>query len=150
MTLAPDTWHQHISKQLFLMLHRFFEAAGRGRVFYAPIDVILSNEDVFQPDLVVVTILTQISRRGIEDPPHLIVEILSPSTVQYDRRLKAERYASFGVPHYWIVDPEARTLECFALENGAYVPRTSGHDRETVSPPDFSGLTIPLSEIWPQ
>lgn len=149
MTPAPETPHQHVSKRVFVILLRFFEEGGRGRVFYAPIDVILSDEDIVQPDLVVVTILTQIVRRGIEGPPTVIIEILSPSTAQYDRALKAERYAFFGVPHYWLVDPEARTFECYALENGQYILRVSGRDRDTVTPPDFAGLTIPLSEIWP-
>ncbi len=149
MTPAPDTWHQHVLKRLFLILERFFEEAGRGRVFFSPIDVILSNEDVFQPDLVVVTTPRQIARRGIEGPPTVIVEILSPSSMQYDRTVKAQRYALFGVPHYWMVEPEARPFECYALEAEHYVLRMSGRDRASLSPPDFPGLTIPLAEIWP-
>jgi len=132
-----------------MILVKFFDEGSRGRAFCAPTDVILSHEDVFQPDLIVVTLLTQIARRGIEGPPTVIIEILSSSTAEYDRTLKAERYAFFGVPHYWLVDPEGRTFECYALENGQYVLQTSGRDRDTVTPPAFPGLTIPLSEIWP-
>ncbi len=149
MTPAPDTWHQHVLKRLFVVLLGFFEEAGRGRVFFAPVDVILSDEDIYQPDLVVVTAASQIARRGIEGPPTIVVEILSPSTVRYDRTLKAERYALFGVPHYWIVDPDAKTFECYGLAQGRYVLRVSARDHEAVSPPDFPGLTISLPQLWP-
>lgn len=149
MTPAPETDHQHVSKRLFLILFMFFEEGGRGRVFYAPIDVILSDEDVVQPDLVVVTVVGQITKRGIEGPPTVMVEILSPSTARYDRNVKARRYAELGVPHYWIVDPDARTFECYALQDGRYVLRTSGRDLGIVAPPDFPGLTIPLADLWP-
>jgi Uma2 family endonuclease len=97
----------------------------------------------------VVTELRQISERGIEGPPALVVEILSPSNPEYERTVKAQRYAALGVPHYWIVDPEARTLECYRNEDGRFVLMVIGNDQDTLTHPDFPGLTIPLASLWP-
>ncbi len=148
VTPAPGTRHQQTSKRLFTLLLRYFEEGGRGQVFYAPTDVILTDHDVVQPDLVVVTVPEQISERGIEGPPTLLIEILSPGTADYDRTVKAQRYAALGVPHYWIVDPEARTMDCYRLESARYVLRASGRGQESITVPDFPDLTIPLSALW--
>jgi Uma2 family endonuclease len=75
---------------------------------------------VAEPDLVVVTDDRQMSRRGIEDVPALVVEVLSPSTRAYDRVTKAERYGALGVPHFWLLDPDQRRLECHRLEAGVW------------------------------
>ena len=91
-------------------------------MFNAPIDVILSVHDVVQPDLVVVTEPSQISSRGIEGPPALLVEVLSPSSRQTDRSAKPKRYAALGCPHYWIVDPNARRVECYRVAGHGYAP----------------------------
>ena len=95
-----------------LLLHDYFGRSGRGEVFAAPTDVILTHEDVFVPDLVVVRHPQDVTERAIEAPPLLVVEILSPSTRKQDRGIKAERYAELGVEHFWIVDPDARQVEC--------------------------------------
>ena len=89
-------------------------------VFHAPLDVILTNHDVFEPDILVTADPSQITRRGIEAPPLLVVEILSPSTRKVDRGLKSRRYAELGVPHYWIVDPDEKRIECFHLAEGVF------------------------------
>ena len=68
-------------------------------MFCAPVDVILSTHDVSQPDIVVVADQSSITRRGIEAPPLLIVEVLSPSTEKFDRQVKARRFAALGAPH---------------------------------------------------
>jgi len=148
VTPAPGLEHQHVSKRLFTILLRYFEEGGRGTVFYAPLDVILVADDVVQPDLVVVRDPTQLSSRGIEGVPFLLVEVISPGRARYDRTVKAQRYAAGGVPHYWIVDPQARRLECFRLEEGRYTLRATGTGNEVVEVPDFPGLRIPLATLW--
>src|SRR5262245_44060512 len=90
-----------MSKQLYERLAAYFEGRGLGEVFFAPIDLILTNHDVVQPDLVVVSDPTQVSPRGIEGIPRPVVEILSPSTRNQDRA-KSCRYAELGIPRYWI------------------------------------------------
>lgn len=148
MTPAPSPRHQYASKRLQRVLEGYFEGDRAGLVFDAPLDVILSHEDVVQPDLVVVAGRPQISARGIEGQPLVLVEILSPLRPEYDRLTKASRYAARGVPHYWIVDPDRRTVECFRLDGGSYRLDASGSDRETIAVPAFEGLTLPLGDLW--
>ena len=130
------------------ILLRSFEEGGRGTVFYAPLDGILAEDDAVRPDLVVVRDPAHLSSRGIEGVPLLLVEVISPGRAHYDRTVKAQRYAARGVPHYWIVDPPARRLECFRLDEGRYTLQATGAGIEVVEVPDFPGLRIPLTTLW--
>ena len=104
--------------------------------------------DVVVPDLVVVTTPPQVTERAIEGAPTIIVEILSPSTRMRDRKLKAERYVALEVPHYWIVDPVAKSLECYRLESARYATVLAAESPTHVTHPDWPGLTIDLAAIW--
>ena len=148
VTPAPSPRHQWSSKKLQRQLEDYFEVRGIGRVFNAPIDVILTQHDIVQPDLVVVTNPGQISARGIEGPPGLLVEVLSPSTMTYDRATKSRRYAALGVPHLWFADPVARRLECFRLDGGTRRLVLEGESDQTVEHADWPGLTIRLGDLW--
>ena len=148
VTPAPSPLHQRVSKRLQRMLEAYFEDTGRGEVFNAPIDVILTNQDVVQPDLVLVTNAEQISKRGIEGPPFLLVEILSPSTREYDRTAKANRYATLGVVHYWMVDPEARVLECYRSSGTTFELMVQAHSPTVLIHPDWPDLHISLDALW--
>lgn len=148
VTPAPSPQHQWASKQLQRQLETYFEGGHLGHVFDAPVDVILTPEDVFQPDLVVVTDRALVTSRAIEGAPTLLVEVLSPSSVTYDRTAKSRRYAALGVPHFWIVDCAATTIEWYRLEQGTYevIARLSGDaSREH---PNFPGLVITGAPLW--
>jgi len=147
VTPAPSPLHQWVSKRLQRQLEAYFEAPGLGRVYDAPIDVILTPHDVVQPDLVVVTDLSQVSRRGIEGAPALLVEILSPTTLLYDRTTKSRRYATLGVPRFWLVEPEPRRLECYRLEGSAYQRVAVAEQDAVMESPDWPGLVIRLSDL---
>jgi Uma2 family endonuclease len=148
VTPAPSPLHQRVSKRLQRLLEAYFEEPGQGEVFDAPIDVILTFHDVVQPDLVVVTNPALVSARGIEGPPHLVVEVLSPTTTAYDRTTKAQRYAALGIPHYWLVDPETRTVECFRRQEAAYQLVGAFGPDATLTHPDFPGLRLDLAALW--
>lgn len=148
MTPAPTTRHQFASKRLQRVLEGYFEGSRRCLVFNAPVDVILADDDVVQPDLVVVAEGPQIALHGIERAPLVLVEILSPSRPEYDRLTKAARYAVRGVPHYWIVDPEGRTMECFRLDGDAYRMDAAATGTDTLTVPAFEGLTVSLADLW--
>jgi Uma2 family endonuclease len=89
-----------------------------------------------------------VSERGIEGPPDLVVEILSPSTRRVDRTVKMRTYARFGVRECWIVDPEAQSFEIFRLTGGAYVLAQAACGNETTSSDLFPGLTLALDQIF--
>ena len=106
MTPAPGELHQSISALLGWRLVQFASENSLGRVYQAPFDVVLSDTDVVQPDLLFVS-----NERGhiitpanIQGAPDLVVEILSPSTAERDRTFKRTLYAKHGVNEYWMVD----------------------------------------------
>lgn len=148
VTPAPSPLHQRVSKRLQRQLEAYFESRGIGEVFDAPIDVILTKNDIVQPDLVIVTDSALVSSRGIEGPPAIVVEVLSPSNREYDQRAKARRYFSLGIRHYWIVDPEAHRIECFRVAEGSYALVLQAEGDTAISHPDFPGLTFSLADLW--
>jgi Uma2 family endonuclease len=148
VTPCPSPLHQWVSKRLQRQLESWFETRSIARVLNAPIAVILSDHDVLEPDLVVVADEGQFSKRGVEGPPLIVVEILSPAGHERDRGVKWRRYATFGVPHYWIVDPDARRLECHRLEGRGYRLALQGEADAVVGHPDWAGLTLDLGALW--
>jgi Uma2 family endonuclease len=91
---------------------------------------------------------SQISGRGIEGTPLLIVEVLSPSTRAQDRGVKMRRYAARGVPHYWVLDPDAQVIECLRLEGGSYRPVAEAAAPGALAHPDWPDLVIDLAGLW--
>src|SRR6266436_3397862 len=147
---APAPRHQGVSGNLFFILYGYVQERGLGRVYNAPIDVILAPDSVVQPDLVFVAAGREaiVTERAIEGSPDLAVEILSSWSVLRDRVAKAALYARYGVRQYWVVDPEARILEVYQLEGAAYrlVGTHEGAARvRTVFLPD---LEIDLGGVW--
>ena len=106
VTPAPGSAHQMISADLYDVVKAHVKAGNLGLVLYAPLDVILSDTTVVQPDLVYLdpARLGLLTERGIEGPPTLVVEILSPSTRLIDHEHELALYARYRGPHYWIVD----------------------------------------------
>jgi Uma2 family endonuclease len=147
MVPSPSTFHQQVVKRLSRQLEAFFEGNRLGEVFFAPTDVVLGLHDVVEPDLLVAD-LAQISQRAIEGPPLLVIEVLSPSSRAYDRRLKAARYLALGVRHYWIVDPDRRQVVCQQAEGGGWVVVSEARDDGSVTDPAWPTLVIDLSRLW--
>lgn len=119
---SPGTYHQELSRHIQFQLYSQIELTGRGKVINAPVDLQLSEHDIVQPDLVIVTterrqIITPTKIKGV---PDLIVEILSPSNSQYDLVTKRRLYQQTGIPEYWIVMPDEHQVWQLILENGQY------------------------------
>ena len=122
---APSLLHQGVLRNFALALGRFLETRPLGRFFFSPVDVILPGglASPVQPDLAFVSHERAHLLKGnfIEGSPDLVVEVLSPSNRQVDRKTKFEIYAKAGVPEYWMFDPAPRTIEVFGLRDGRYV-----------------------------
>ena len=120
---SPSTQHQHVSKRLQYQLYTKIELAGLGVLFDAPMDVQLSGFDIVQPDIVIILNenVRKITPTKIKVAPHLVVEILSPSTAGNDRTIKKDLYERSGVSEYWIVDPFEQQVEQWILRDGKYV-----------------------------
>ncbi|MQA89403.1 MAG: hypothetical protein GEU90_04090 [Gemmatimonas sp.] len=114
---SPRTLHQLISSRLSRALGGFVEKHGLGWVLAAPVDVLFAEGNYMVPDLVFVPRerVGIVSDRGIEAAPDLIVEIVSPSSARVDRGPKLQQYMRFGVPLYWVVDPDAGHVEVHQL-----------------------------------
>ena len=150
VTPAPTPEHKESSGDLYSAVRHYVRSRGLGRLYYAPLDVILSDTTIVQPDLVFLdnSRLGQISARGVEGPPTLVVEILSPSTSRIDRVRKTQLYAQHGVPYYWIVDPRARTIEGYRLTGEQYEPAGRVAGSEPLALPPFPDLLLDPSSIW--
>jgi Uma2 family endonuclease len=149
VTPAPGLRHQRVVIALGSRLYDHVRARGLGEVLMAPTDCILSNLTVVQPDILYVATDRQAiaSERGFEGAPTLVVEVLSPSTARLDRDRKLKLYAEHGVLYYWIVDPESRSIEAYALAGADYA-RAGRVTSEPAALPPFSDLTIDPALIW--
>ena len=147
---APTKLHQRVSARLQRLLQDYFwERDPEAEIFNAPIDLTLSDTNVVQPDLVYAPDDSDVDEQRINVIPELVVEIISPSTLKKDRVDKLRIYSRQGVPHYWIVDPLAQTLEAFILSGSRqYVIASSATGAEVFTHPSYPRLTIELEVLW--
>ena len=150
VTPAPNTRHQRVSLNLATLLHVHVKSRGLGEVLVAPVDCILSNITVVQPDILFVARerMSIVSERAVEGAPTLVVEILSPPTTGVDLGRKRALYADHGVPCYWIVDPEARRIEVLSLAGGGWQPAGELAGTAPRPLPPFPDLLLDPADIW--
>lgn len=124
---APTRRHQLVAKRL-MMAFLELEKQRIATVWFAPLDLILSPTRVVQPDLMVVRWGRQsiVAEHGIVGPPDIVVEVLSPSTTKHDRTTKRRFYARNRIPEYWLVDPEAESVELLRLLDDGLSYRQAG------------------------
>jgi Uma2 family endonuclease len=156
MTPAPSTQHQRISGELFRQLSNYFLDKS-GEVFAAAFDVRLpqGNEQdeaidtVVQPDIVVVCDPAKIDEKGCKGAPDLVVEIVSPSTVQKDLKQKMALYERAGVKEYWIIHPADKTVMIFKLNQMAQYGRPEILTKEDTLKTDlFEDLSVDLKRAF--
>ncbi|SFU96783.1 Uma2 family endonuclease [Alicyclobacillus macrosporangiidus] len=148
MSPAPSLPHQVISRELYRHMSR---CDDEYLVLYSPLDVILSPRHVLQPDLVMIhrDRLEICSVRGVEGPPDVVVEILSPSSADKDRGRKMQVYAHFGVPEYWVVDPDAAVLERYtADEGGGFRLAAAYRENQTVMSNRFPCIRFCVRDVF--
>ena len=148
---SPNVVHQRVSRRLQRILEDYFgEVDPEGEIFGAPLDVTFHDITVVQPDLFYVPgeLKRIVKDTRIDGPPALIVEILSPSSSRKDRLQKMRIYQGARVQHYWLVNPEEKTLECFSLRDDFYALVAAGMDEDVVEHPNFAGLSIALKALW--
>ncbi len=150
MTPSPTSKHQQVAAELEWQLNQFVRPRKLGLLLDAPLDVILSQEDVVQPDILFISQehLNIIQERSIHGAPDLMIEIFSPATAARDRTLKRTLYARYGVSEYWLVDPDAQTIEVLKLGPKGYQRAGRYEKDQTLSSPLLAGLEIPLGEVF--
>ncbi len=153
VTSSPNTRHQQISLNLVLAIGGWLEAHPIGRIFHAPYDVVFSNFDVVEPDVLYLSherasaVITPQHARGA---PELVVEIGSPGTRRRDETIKRRLYERAGVSEYWVVDPDVDVVRIYrrAGETFGKVVELSREANDVLTTPLLPGLELLLSRIF--
>ena len=121
-----------------------------GLCLYSPIDVVLDDENIFQPDLIYISAerKKELFHDRILGAPDLIIEILSPSTAYYDLKQKKDFYERYGVKEYLIIDPLAKDAEVYVLKNEEFILDQKGRQNGTISLNTLPGLQIDLQKLF--
>lgn len=150
MSPAPSWSHQEVVGEIFAHLRTYIRTTGSGGVFTAPIDVELAPNTVFQPDVVVLLKAghKKLKEHHIVGAPDLVVEVVSPGSETHDRHRKIDAYARAGVPEYWIVDPDAGTIEVLILDQGDYHSQGVYRGKATLPSQIVPGLLVHVEQFF--
>ncbi|MGH9255301.1 MAG: Uma2 family endonuclease [Vicinamibacterales bacterium] len=153
VTPSPSIRHQRISGNLFLLIANWLDSHPIGRVFYAPLDVVFSDVDVVEPDLLYLSneraaqVITPLHVKGV---PELVVEIASKGTRKRDETIKRRLYERTGVSEYWVIDPDIDVIRVYRRE-GDRLGRPLELSREAsdvLTSALLPGLELPLARIF--
>ncbi len=150
MTPAPTSEHQRIILKISYALNSFILQKKTGEIFISPIDVVLSFEDVVQPDLVFISRSRKkiITEKNIQGPPDLVIEVLSPSTAERDRVTKKRLYEQYGVEEMWIVNPETKTIEVVGWKGSEFVTLKTYPEKATLVSGVLKSFKLKVKEIF--
>lgn len=147
---SPTFFHQEIIGRIYNLLRRWALQSGPSTVVFSPLDVVLAEDEITQPDVMVVLNehRARITERNIQGAPDLVVEVLSPGSVRLDREKKRALYARHGIPEYWIVSPGERTVEVLQLRGAQYELAALYEEGETLQSPLLAGFICNTREIF--
>ncbi|RMH84192.1 MAG: Uma2 family endonuclease [Calditrichaeota bacterium] len=150
MSPAPVPEHQRASRKCGVLLSNFVEKRSLGEVFFAPIDVMFSDDTVVQPDILFISRerLGIIGEKYIDGAPDLIMEILSPGTAYNDLVTKKDLYAQFGVKEYWLIDPGKRWIEIYTPGEGRYQLHQRVEKTGKACSKLLAGFCVKLEELF--
>ena|SRR3990170_1490064 len=150
MSPSPTVFHQHILLNLGALLQAWARQSQKGRIGVAPLDLVLAEGDVVQPDLIFV--LNEHAEgwkeKNFRDAPDLVVEILSPGSVKLDREKKRALYARYGIPEFWIVSPGERTVEVLRLQGQQYETAVLLDEDDRLESPRLAGFTCAVKDLF--
>jgi Uma2 family endonuclease len=149
VTPSPLQRHQLVLANLLYYLTDFVKKHGLGTVYPAPFDVVFSQYDVVEPDILYVSNAraSVVTAKNVQGAPDLVVEVLSESTAKIDRSTKLKLYARYGVMEYWVVDPVAYSMEIYRLVAGGYELAAQLDSNQSLTSPLFPGFVLPLSKL---
>jgi len=151
MSPSPTSYHQLLSIRLSSRIQFYLESNNsNGICLCAPIDVVLNEENIFQPDLIYISAerKNELFHDQIMGAPDLIVEILSPSTAYYDLRQKKDFYERYGVKEYLIVDPVRHDAEVYILIDGTFTLQQKEQQSGVINLNTLPGLQIDLQKLF--
>lgn len=144
----PTIRHQQVVVRLIAAFAAWAETTG-AQVLAAPTGVRLSQRDVPEPDVLIVTAehVGRLGERYVEGPPDLVVEVSSPSTRRLDLVRKRRQYERFGIPEYWFVDLDADRVEVYTLDRDRYLPPTMCGADDVVRATAVDGLSVAVRDV---
>jgi Uma2 family endonuclease len=153
VTPSPNTAHQVIVGNLYFALRSHLEANPVGQLFTAPFDVVFSDFDVVEPDLLYITAARRrdiLTKQHVRGAPDLVIEVASPGTRRRDETIKRRLYERDGVAEYWVVDPDLEVVRIYRREDRGFgrpheLSREAG---DVLESPLFPDLTLPLDAIF--
>ena len=153
VTPAPNTKHQAIVWNLILLIGNYLQSHPVGRAFSAPLDVVFSDFDIVEPDLLFVSRARQdeiLTKQHVRGAPDLVVEISSPGTRKRDETIKRRLYERFAVSEYWVIDPELDTIKVYRRVDERYMraAELSLENGDVLTSPLLPGLGMPLLRIF--
>jgi Uma2 family endonuclease len=152
VTPTPVLKHQRIVGNVFFLIRSHLEMHRLGEVFGAPLDVIFSKFDVVEPDVLYVSSerAKEIFGQWVHGAPDLVVEVGSPSTRKRDETIKRRLYERWGVPEYWVVDPELDVVRVYRREGDRFERplELSLEANDVLTTPLLPGLEMPLAQVF--
>jgi len=155
VTASPNTKHQRISINLAVPIGGWLELHPISQLFHAPFDVVFSQFDVVEPDLLYLSnerAATALTSQHVRGTPELVIEISSPATRRRDETTKRHLYERSGVSEYCVIDPDIDRIRAYPREGEAFagVVELSADAGEILVTPLLPGLEIPLSRVLKQ
>jgi Uma2 family endonuclease len=149
---APVPRHQMIGGNIYHAIRTYLDQHPGAKVFYSPIDIMLSDDNVLEPDVVVIGAarLAIIGRTNVQGPPNLVVEILSDRTRRRDETVKRKLYERHGVDEYWIVDPAIDAIKIYRRSGAAFerVAEISVETGGTITSPLLPGFALDVNVVF--
>jgi Uma2 family endonuclease len=153
VTPSPNTKHQRVSGNLYFLIRAWLEEHPVGQIFYAPFDVVFSNVDVVEPDLLYLSnerVQEVLTAQHVTGAPEIVVEIASKGTRKRDETIKRRLYERCGVSEYWVVDPQLDVVRVY-LRAGEVFPRPNELSMErgdVLTSALLPGLELPLARVF--
>jgi Uma2 family endonuclease len=152
VTPSPGRRHQAVVWNLTVLIGSYLNAHPVGRAFAAPFDVVFSELDVVEPDLLFVSTARQdvLTPKHVRGAPDLVVEVGSPTTRKRDETIKRRLYERFGVAEYWIIDPELDSISVYRRTPAGYVliEELLLSRGDSLTTPLLPGLGLPLAQVF--
>lgn len=149
---APSPFHQILVVNLAVALNRFTKENNLGgQILVAPVDVFVDDYSAPQPDVLYISEARRsiITSDGVMGAPDLVMEVLSPSSISRDRNDKRKLYERLKVQEYWILDPNNRSIEVYALTEAGYDIAGFAVEQGTASSDVLQGFSVTVQEIMP-
>ncbi len=153
VTPSPTMQHQQLLGCLHYELEHYLrQRPGLGQVFLSPLDVVLSDWDVVEPDLLLV-LRTQeniLTEQNVQGAPAIVVEILSPGTRRRDQTVKRKLFERSGVVEYWLIDPRDRVVTQFVRDGDRFTSPTmlTPDGVSVLTTALLPGFSLPLTDLF--